>query len=161
MDVVARQSGVSMNPVGLIVAALAAGTALGLHGTGGPVVRDAYALLWSRVRRRLASRPDAAMVLSRHAEAPQTWASRLGAELAAAGAAADEDLLAAARAMLELAAAAGYRAEDYPGGAGWPSDLTDIPAPRPGEPAGERPGEPATERAARQAADRTTHPGPG
>jgi hypothetical protein len=126
------QSGVSMDPVQPIVTALAAGTALGLHGTAGTAIQDAYADLWARARRRLASRPDAAMVLARHAEAPHTWASRLDAELTAAGAADDEELLAAARALLELVAQAGYRAEDYPGGPGWPGDVPDVPAPRPG-----------------------------
>jgi hypothetical protein len=138
-----------MDPVRPIVTALAAGTALGLHGTAGTAIQDAYARLWARVRRRLASRPDAAMVLARHAEAPQTWASRLAAELTAAGAAQDEELLAAAQALVDLVVQAGYRAEDYPGGPGWPSDVPDVPAPR------------AAEHAAEHAADRTTHPHAG
>jgi hypothetical protein len=150
-----------MDSVRQVVAALAAGTALGLHGTAGPAMQDAYAGLWARARRRLASRPDAAMVLARHAEAPQTWASRLAAELVAAGAAADEDLVAAARALLDLVAQAGYRAEDYPGGPGWPGDLSDPPRPAdyPAEHPGGLPGIPA-QRPGEQATDRTTHPGP-
>jgi hypothetical protein len=119
-----------MDSVNQVVTALAAGTALGLHGTAGTAIQDAYARLWARARRRLASRPDAAMVLARHAEAPQTWAHRLGAELTAAGAADDQGLIAAARALLDLVTDAGYRAEDYPGGPGWPDSLPEIPPPR-------------------------------
>ena len=142
-----------MDRVRPIVTALAAGTALGLYGTAGTAIQGAYARLWSRVRRRLASRPDAAMVLARHAEAPHTWASRLSAELTAAGAGQDEELLVAARALLELVAQAGYRAEDYPGSPGWLSNVPDVPAPRPAAH--------AAPRATGQATGRTTRPHAG
>jgi len=97
-----------------IVAALAAGSTLrwspdapGLLSSapvaGGAVsgprpasVRDAYARLWSRVRRSLASRPGGLMMLARHADAPHTWAAPLTAELRAAGAGEDPELVTAA-----------------------------------------------------------------
>jgi hypothetical protein len=91
-----------MDPVALIVAALAAGTALGLHDSAPTTMLDAYALLRTLVRKRLAGRPDGAMVLARHAEAPHTWQGPLTAELTAAGAAMDEDLVAAAATVLRL-----------------------------------------------------------
>jgi hypothetical protein len=102
-----------MDPVRLIVTALAAGTALGRHGASGTRPQDAYASLWARVRKRLASRPDAAMVLARHAEAPHTWEAPLIAELAAAGAGQDADLIAAATALLSLTDEVGFRSGEY------------------------------------------------
>lgn len=95
-------SGVIMDPIRLIVTALTAGTALGLHGSAETRLRNAYAVLWDGVRKRLACRPNAAMVLARHAEAPQTWAAPLTAELAAVSAGQDDDLVAAATALLSL-----------------------------------------------------------
>jgi hypothetical protein len=94
-----------MDPVTLIARALAAGNALRPDDAdgGASAMRDAYACLWARVRRSLASRPAGAMMLARHAEAPQTWAAPLRAELAAVGAADDDGLVAAAAALLRLA----------------------------------------------------------
>ena len=77
------------------------------------VMRDAHARLWSRVRQRLAGRPDGVTVLARHAEAPRTWAAPLAAELAAADAAHDVDLIAAAIRVLRLTDEAGYRSGLY------------------------------------------------
>lgn len=102
-----------MDPVTLIVTALTAGTALGLKDIAATEVQDAYASLWARVRKRLAGRPDGAMVLARHAEAPQTWDAPLRAELAEAGAACDDALVAAATALLRLADDAGFRSGKY------------------------------------------------
>jgi hypothetical protein len=102
-----------MDPIALIVTALAEGTALELQDTGAMAVKDAYASLWARVRKRLAGRPEGAMVLARHAEAPQTWEAPLSAALAAAGAAFDDDLIAAATALLRLADEPGFRSGKY------------------------------------------------
>jgi hypothetical protein len=102
-----------MDPVTLVITALAAGTALGLKDTAASAVRDAYASLWARVRKRLAARPNGAMVLARHAEAPHTWEAPLAAELVAAGAAQDADLVTAALGLLRLVDEVGYRSGKY------------------------------------------------
>jgi hypothetical protein len=108
-----------MDQVELIVAALAAGSALMPHD-GAPDQQSAAAALAASAslralaRKRLAARPDAAMVLARHAEAPQTWQGPLAAELTAAGAAGDEALVAAAAVVLRLAARAGHRHRELP-----------------------------------------------
>jgi hypothetical protein len=102
-----------MDPVALIVAALAAGTSLGVKDVTSATVLDTYAGLRALVRKRLSGRPDGAMVLSRHAESPHTWEAPLTAELTAAGAAGDEALVAAATALLRLADEAGFRAGKY------------------------------------------------
>jgi hypothetical protein len=102
-----------MDPITLIATALAAGAALGLKDTAASAVKDAYAALKALVRRRLASRPDAEVVLARHEQAPETWQAPLMAELGEAGADRDRDLVIAAQALMSLVDEAGARAGKY------------------------------------------------
>jgi hypothetical protein len=74
-----------MDPITLIVTALAAGAALGVKDTASAAVGDAYAGLKALVKRRLGGGPDAELVLGRHERAPETWQAPLMAELAGAG----------------------------------------------------------------------------
>jgi hypothetical protein len=102
-----------MDPITLIVTALATGAALGLTDTTAAAVHDAYLSLRKLVRRRLGNRADGELVLARHAEAPKTWEGPLAAELSAAGADTDPDLIQAAQALMRLADEAGYRTGKY------------------------------------------------
>ena len=102
-----------MDPITLIVTALAAGAALGVKDTASSAVKDAYAGLKALVRKRLAGRPDAEVVLARHEQAPQTWQAPLTAELGEAGADQDPGLVAAAQALMSLVDEAGARAGKY------------------------------------------------
>jgi hypothetical protein len=102
-----------LDPITLIVTALAAGAALGVTDTASSAVKDAYAGLKALVRKRLAGRPDAELVLTRHEEAPETWQAPLMAELAGAAADHDRDLVAAAEALMSLVDGAGARAGKY------------------------------------------------
>ena len=102
-----------MDPITLIVAAPAAGAASGLTDTTAAAAHDAYLSLKRLVRRRLDSRADGELLLARHAEAPRTWEGPLVAELSAAGANTDPDLVQAAQALMRLADEAGYRAGKY------------------------------------------------
>jgi hypothetical protein len=102
-----------MDPVTLIVTALAAGAASALQDGASAAVKDAYARLRAAVRKRLAGRPDGDLVLARHEAAPQTWQAPLTAELSEAGAGDDAALTAAAQALMELLDAAGSQAGKY------------------------------------------------
>jgi hypothetical protein len=103
-----RVNGVSrMDPITLIVTALAAGAALGVTDTASAMVKDAYAGLKALVRKRLGGRPGAELVLARHEQAPETWQAPLMAELSETGADRDRELIAAAKALLELVGEAG------------------------------------------------------
>ena len=102
-----------MDPITLIVTALAAGAGLGLKDTASSAVKDAYAGLKALVRKRLAGRPNAEVVLARHEQAPQTWQAPLLAELDEAGADQDPGLVAAAQALMNLVDEAGARAGKY------------------------------------------------
>jgi len=102
-----------MDPITLIVTALAAGAALGAKGTASAMVTDAFAGLKALVTKRLGGGPGAELVLAKHEQAPEAWQAPLMAELAGAGADGDRDLIAAALALLDLVGGAEGRAGKY------------------------------------------------
>jgi hypothetical protein len=102
-----------MDPVTLIVAALAAGAASALQDGTSAAVKDAYARVKALVTRRFAGRPKGELVLAEHETAPQTWQAPLAAELSAAGADGDAGLVAAAQALMSLIDEAGARSGKY------------------------------------------------
>ena len=93
---------IGMDPITLIVAALAAGAGLGVQDTASAMVKDAYAGLKALVKKRLGGGSDAELVLAKHERAPETWQAPLMAELAETGADSDRDLIAAAEVLLDL-----------------------------------------------------------
>jgi hypothetical protein len=58
-------------------------------------------------------RPGGELALDRYEQAPETWRAPLEAELTAAGAGGDADLIAAAQGLMALADAAASRAGKY------------------------------------------------
>ena len=96
-----------MDPITLIVTALTAGAAQGITDTASAMVKDAYARLKALVKKRLADEPSAELMLAKHERSPETWQAPLMAELAEAGADRDRDLIAAAKALLDLVGEAG------------------------------------------------------
>jgi len=106
-----------MDPITLIVTALAAGASAGVLDVLMDDVKDrvkrAYATLHQLAKRRVAGRPDGVLALERYPAAPQKWASVLTGELTEADAAAGTDLVAAAQALMELVDTAGARSGKY------------------------------------------------
>jgi hypothetical protein len=102
-----------MDPITLIVTALAAGAALGVKDTASTAIKDAYSGLKALVRKRLAGRPDGELVLARHEQAPEKWRAPLMDELDQAGAGQDVGLLTAAEALMRLTDEAGARTGKY------------------------------------------------
>jgi hypothetical protein len=102
-----------MDPISLIVTALAVGAASGFKESASAAVMDAYEGLKGLVRKHFAGRRDGGLVLARYAEAPKAWQGPLAAELAAVGADQDQDLVAAAQAVMKLVDEAGSRAGKY------------------------------------------------
>lgn len=106
-----------MDPIGLIVTALATGASAGaieaLKDDIKDTARAAYAKLRELARKRVAGRPDGELALGRHETAPRKWQSVLAGELTEAGAAGDADLVAAAKALMELVDEAGARVGKY------------------------------------------------
>jgi hypothetical protein len=109
-----------MDPIALILAALAAGA----EDTTAAPVRDAHAGLVAQLRMRLAGHADGEAALASYERSAQGWEAALGAQLAAAGADGDEGLLTTAEAVMSVADAPGWRAGKYtvhgPGGQGRP-----------------------------------------
>lgn len=102
-----------MDPVTVIVTALASGAGSGLKDAASSAVKDAYNGLKALASRALAGRKKGELVLAEHEQAPEVWAKPLAVELRAAGAADNADLVAAAQALLSLVDAAGTAAGKY------------------------------------------------
>jgi hypothetical protein len=106
-----------MDPITLIVAALAAGASAGtleaLKDDVKELVKAAYARLRGLARTRVADQPGAELVLAQHETDPQTWEAPLAMMLTEGGAADDANLVEAARALMELVDATGTAAGKY------------------------------------------------
>jgi hypothetical protein len=111
-----------MDPVSLIVAALVAGAAAGGKDVASSAVKDAYnglkALLVKRFRKKAASQPsataiDPVAVLEAHETEPSRWTGSLEDALRDSAADRDEQILAAAKALLEQADPSGSAAGKY------------------------------------------------
>jgi hypothetical protein len=96
-----------MDPITLIVTALAAGAAQGMMDNASAMIKDAYACLKARVKKKLGGKPSAELMLTKHEQAPETWQAPLVAELTEAGADRDHELIATAKALLDLIGEAG------------------------------------------------------
>jgi hypothetical protein len=87
--------------------------AVGAKDSASTAVTDAYASLRALATRRLSRRPRGELVLTGHAEDPETWGKPLATELTAAEAATDHELIAAAQALLSLTDEVGSRSGKY------------------------------------------------
>ncbi|BEP13413.1 hypothetical protein acdb102_17240 [Acidothermaceae bacterium B102] len=102
-----------MDPVTLIVAALAAGAGTGLKDTTAQAVKDAYAGLKALVLRRVHDTPAGEVAVVEHEKDPDTWSAPLAKTLATSGAGQDGELVAAAQRLMELLDPAGAQAGTY------------------------------------------------
>lgn len=102
-----------MDPISLIVAALAAGAAAELKGMAGEVVKDSFTALKTLVRRRLRGDPTAEADLRQLARDPDADTSAFKQRLVTAGADADEQLLHQAIDLLARLDPQGARAGKY------------------------------------------------
>lgn len=106
-----------MEPVTLILAALAAGASAGaldaLKDDAGEKARAAYERLRGLVAGRVSGRPHGELALAEFGSAPCKWEGLLADELTKAGAAGDDDLVAAAKAFMELVHRPGAGAGKY------------------------------------------------
>lgn len=106
-----------MDPITLIVAALAAGASTGvlsaLQDDAKDAVKSAYAKLRGLVTQRVAGTQAAEVALAKYEANPKTWEAPLTDELKELGAGDDADLVAAARALMELVDQAGAKAGKY------------------------------------------------
>ena len=102
-----------MDPLTLVVTALAAGATTGAGQAATAAVTDAYRGLKQLVLRRFSGRPAAEVALAEHAADPEIWRAPLAQQLTETGATADPAVLEAAQRLLALVDAAGARAGKY------------------------------------------------
>lgn len=96
-----------MDPVTLIVAALATGAASGASKTASTAVADAYAGLKTLVKNRFAGNSKAEEALADHESDPDTYEKPLAKQIQATGAEQDDEILRGAQKLLEEANATG------------------------------------------------------
>jgi hypothetical protein len=106
-----------MDPITLIVAALAAGASTGVLSALQDDVKDAVTSAYSKLRglltKRVAGNPGAELTLAEYETDPATWEAPLTAKLKQVGAADDAELVAAAKALMDLIDVAGAKAGKY------------------------------------------------
>ena len=98
-----------MDPVSLIVGALAAGVSGGVSDATKALIGDLY----TRVKTRLSGRRIGETALEQHATDPDTWAAPLSKELEAASAGQDPDLVALAQQVMAHIDPSGSQAGKY------------------------------------------------
>jgi hypothetical protein len=106
-----------MDPITLIVAAIAAGASTGavsaLQDDVTEAVKSAYAKLRGLVKKRVAGNPAAELTLAEYEADPANWEAPLAVKLKQVGAGDDAELVTAAKALMELVDQAGARAGKY------------------------------------------------
>jgi RIP homotypic interaction motif len=106
-----------MDPVTLIVTALAAGASAGaidaLTDDVKASVKASYGRLHELVRRRFRGNASAEVILAEHQADPKTYEAALAKKLAEAGAGDDIDLVGTAKAMMELLDQQGTKSGKY------------------------------------------------
>lgn len=102
-----------MDPVSLIVAALAAGAGAGAQNTAAEAVKDTYAGLKALVRQRLSRRASGEIALTQHEAKPEQWGPALEAELVEVRADEDAATVDAAQRLMALLDPAGAQTGKY------------------------------------------------
>lgn len=91
-----------MEPVSIILAALAAGAAAGTTEVASQAIKDAYAGLKALIGKRLAGKPAAETALTEYEQDAETWEKPLQKSLLEAGADKDQEIVDAAQKVLQL-----------------------------------------------------------
>jgi hypothetical protein len=106
-----------MQPVTLILTALAAGASAGVLDALKDDAREkataAYVKLRGLAGKRVVGRPHGELALAEFESAPQKWEGLLAAELTEAGAAQDDNLVAAAKVLMGLVDQSGAKSGKY------------------------------------------------
>jgi len=109
-----------VDPVSLVLSALASGAARGAGDSASDAVKAAYGRLKRLITERFAGRKSAELALAEHAADPETWQAPLAKALTDSGAAADQVVIEAAQRLMVLLDSAGA------GGGKYQVDLGDA-----------------------------------
>lgn len=104
---------VGVDPVTLVVAALAAGAGAGVKDAAAQAVKDAYAGLKALVLRKVGDTPGGEVAVQQHEFDPDTWQVPVTKAVRESGAADDADVVAAAQRLMELLDPKGAAAGTY------------------------------------------------
>ncbi len=104
-----------MEPISLILAALAAGAVAAAKDTAGTAVKDAYEGLKGLIKKRFAEqgKADSATILDKHEQKPEKTKALLEDELVEAGIDKDEEILKAAQEIMKKEDPQGTTAGKY------------------------------------------------
>jgi hypothetical protein len=102
-----------MDPISLIIAALAAGALAGTRETASQAIKDAYAGLKKLIRRRFDGNREAEAELDQWERQPADHQVQLTQHLGAVGADRDDELIRAAQAVLQQVDPVGARTGKY------------------------------------------------
>ena len=91
-----------MDPVSMVLAALAAGATAAVQDTTSQAVKDAYAALKALVKKRFEKKPQAEMALAEYEKDADTWQKPLQKSLVETGADQDEAIVRQAQQVLKL-----------------------------------------------------------
>ena len=91
-----------MDPLSLILGALAAGAATATTAVADEAVKDTYKGLKILVQRKFAGKPDAELVLAKHEDKPEIWKEPLKAELVEVAADRDDEIIKAAEKLMTV-----------------------------------------------------------
>jgi hypothetical protein len=98
-----------VDPITLIVAALAAGVSAGVGDSASQAVKDAYAGLKALIKKRFAGNAKAEETLADHETDPETYEKPLAKQLKVAGVQDDPEIVRAAEELLRKADKAGIK----------------------------------------------------
>ena len=91
-----------MDPVTLIVTALAAGAAAGRQAIAGDTSKDTYTALKALIQRKFAGKPKAELALAEHEDDPETWQVPLRKALVKEYVDQDQQIIEAAQKVMQL-----------------------------------------------------------
>jgi hypothetical protein len=103
----------AMDPITLIVAALAAGAASGMGDAASQAIKDAYAGLKALLKKRFAGNAKAEETLADHEADPNIYAAPMEKQLKETGVAEDPSVIEAAQKLMELVDPQGAAAGQY------------------------------------------------
>ncbi len=91
-----------MDPITLIVTALAAGAAAGAQETASTVVKDAYTGLKTLIQQKFKGKPTAEIALTEHEKKPEVWKAPLEEGLKETSVDQDKEVIEAAQKVMSL-----------------------------------------------------------
>ena len=91
-----------MDPVTVIITALAAGATAAAKDTASQAIKDTYTGLKSIIQKHFSGKPETEVILQHHETDPDTWKKPLAKSLAETGASEDPNIVEVAQRLLQL-----------------------------------------------------------